>query len=268
MDADSGQDVLLDISEGVATLTLNAPARRNALTPGMADAMLGMFDRVDADPTVGAVVIQGAGGHFCAGADLGEAGRMLANPLDPAVYDGTSRIYEAFVRAGHLSAPVIAAVRGAAVGAGMNLLLAADLRIVATNARLLSGFLRLGVHPGGGHMMLLSATSNVQAACAMALCGEEIDGLRAREIGLAWAAVADEEVEASARALALKAAADPELARATIRTLRATSSDRLARWPQALQAERGTQIWSMQRAFRRGARLGRAATTPKPDPTS
>jgi enoyl-CoA hydratase len=241
-------EVLMDIAEGVATITLNAPQRRNALTPEMADAMIAAFDRADADDTVGAVVILGAGGHFCSGAELGEAARMMANPLDPVVYDGTSRIYEAFVRAGHLKAPVIAAVRGAVVGAGMNLMLAADLRIVSRTARILSGFLRLGVHPGGGHMMLLAATTNPQAACAMALCSEEIDGDRAQSIGLAWAAVDDALVQDHAMALARKAASDPALARATIRTLRATAAEHHARWPQALQAERATQLWSMKRA--------------------
>ncbi len=248
MHAEAGSEVLMDVAHGVATITLNAPQRRNALTPGMADAMIAAFDRADGDESVGAVVIQGAGGHFCAGAELGEAARMMADPLDPQIYDGTSRIYEAFVRAGHLRAPVIAAVRGAAVGAGMNLLLAADVRVVSKTARLLSGFLRLGVHPGGGHMMLLAATTNAQAACAMALFGQEIDGERAQAIGLAWAAVDDAQVEDQAMAMARKAAVAPALARATIRTLRATASERLARWPQALQAERAAQLWSMRRA--------------------
>lgn len=253
MHAESNPEVQMSIAFGVATITLNAPQRRNSLTPAMADAMIAAFDQADADETVGAVVLQGAGGHFCAGAELGEAARMMADPLSPDVYDGTSRIYEAFVRAGHLRAPVIAAVRGAAVGAGMNLMLAADMRVVSRTARLLSGFLRLGVHPGGGHMLLMSATSNPQAACAMALCGEEINGDRALAIGLAWAAVDDEQVHDHAMALARKAAADPALARATIRTLRATATQHRANWPQALQAERATQLWSMRRAGQRRA---------------
>jgi enoyl-CoA hydratase/carnithine racemase len=253
MHAELTSEVLMDIAHGVATITLNAPQRRNALTPDMADAMISAFDQVDADENVGAVVIQGAGGHFCAGAELGEAARMLADPLDPVIYDGTSRIYEAFVRVGQLRAPVIAAVRGAAVGAGMNLLLAADLRVVSRTARILSGFLRLGVHPGGGHMMLLAATTNPQAACALSVFSEEIDGDRAQAIGLAWAAVDDALVQDHAMALARKAAADPALARATIRTLRATAAEHHARWPQALQAERATQLWSMKRAGQRRA---------------
>lgn len=240
--------VVLAKAEGVATVTLNRPAQRNALTPEMADAMVQAFAEIDADPAIGAAVIQGAGGHFCAGADLGEAARMFADPLDPQVYDGTSRIYEAFVRAGRLAVPVVAAVRGAAVGAGMNLLLATDLRIVAREARLLSGFLRLGVHPGGGHMMLLAEAAGPQAAAAMALFGEEIDGATAQAIGLAWVALPDEEVESHAQALARRAARDPELARATVRTLRATASAKEREWARALQAERAVQLWSMRRA--------------------
>lgn len=246
--------IRLDRRDGVATLTLDRPAQRNALTPAMADEMLAAFADIDADPTIGAAVIQGAGGHFCAGADLGEAARMFADPLDAQVYDGTSRIYEAFVRAGRLAVPVVAAVRGAAVGAGMNLMLAADLRIVARDARLLSGFLRLGVHPGGGHMMLLAEAAGPQAAAAMALFSEEIDGTHAQALGLAWAAVPDGEVEGHAQALARRAARDPELARAAVRTLRETASDKPREWARALQAERAVQLWSMRRAgLRQGA---------------
>jgi len=253
--------VLLDKRDGVATVTLNRPAQRNALTPAMADEMLAAFREIDADGSIGAAVIQGAGGHFCAGADLGEAARMFADPLDAQVYDGTSRIYESFVQAGHLAVPVVAAVRGAAVGAGMNLLLAADLRVVAREARLLSGFLRLGVHPGGGHMMLLAEAAGPQAAAAMALFGEEIDGMTAQSIGLAWAALPDGEVEAHAQELARRAARDPELARAAVRTLRSTASAKEAQWARALQAERAVQLWSMHRA---GRRLG-APRVPRKD---
>lgn len=246
--------VLLEKSAGVATVTLNRPERRNALTPEMADEMVAAFREIDADSTVGAAMIRGACGHFCAGADLGEAARMFADPLDPQVYEGTSRIYEAFVRAGQLAVPVVAAVRGAAVGAGMNLLLAADLRIVAREARLLSGFLRLGVHPGGGHMTLLAEATSVEAAAAMAIFGEEVDGATAQAIGLAWAAVPDEEVEAHAHALAQRAAQDPPLARAAVQTLRATASVKANGWARSLQAERAAQLWSMRRAGLRQAK--------------
>ncbi len=105
------------------------------------------------------------------------------------------RIYDSFYRLGQVKVPTIAAVRGSAVGAGMNMLLAADLRIVANNARLLAGFLKRGLHPGGGHFVILSRLISREAAAAMALFGEEIDGTKAVELGLAWESVDDAAVE-------------------------------------------------------------------------
>jgi enoyl-CoA hydratase len=244
-------EVLYAVDGGVAVITLNAPERRNALTPAMADEMVAAFDAADTDQRVGAVVIKGSGGSFCAGAARGETNKMFSDPLDEAVYNGTSRIYESFFRAGHLKAPVIAAIRGAAVGAGMNLLLAADVRIVADNARLLSGFFRLGVHPGGGHMMLLAEASTPDAASAMAVFGEEIDGTRAQQLGLAWVSLPDDQVEEKAMAMARYAAADPELSRSIIRTMRLTGGRKGTDWGIALQAERATQLWAMRRAGRK-----------------
>lgn len=247
----SEAEVLYEVDAGVAIVTLNARERRNALTPAMADRLIAAFDAADADASVGAVVVRGAGRSFCSGAELGSTEKMFADPLDPAVYDGTSRVYDAFYRAGQLKAPVIAAARGAAVGAGMNLLLAADVRIVADDIRLLSGFLRIGTHPGGGHMMLLAENGSLDAACAMAIFGEEIDGRRAVQLGLAWASLPAEEVETKAIAMARYAAKDPELSRATVRTMRMTAGDKTARWSLALQAERATQTWAMRRVGRR-----------------
>jgi len=241
------EEVLYQVTEGVALVTLNTPAKRNALNPRMADALVEVFERADADKSVGAVLIRGAEGSFCAGADLGHTARMFAEPLDEQVYEDTTRVYECFTRVGSLKAPVIAAVRGAAVGAGMNLLLAADVRIVAQNARLISGFSKLGVHPGGGHLMLLADAASIEAACAMAVFDQEIDGIRAEQLGLAWRAVPDDEVEPCALAMAKRAAADPDLTRAITRTMRMTASPKSAIWPVALQAERAAQLWSQRR---------------------
>jgi len=251
MTTDTEPEVLYQVDAGVAVVTLNAPARRNALTPAMADALVAAFDAADADPAVGAVVILGAGRSFCAGAELGSTEKMFEDPLDPDVYDGTSRVYDAFYRVGLLKAPVIAAVQGAAVGAGMNLLLAADVRIVADDARLLSGFLRIGTHPGGGHMMLLAEHASLDTACAMAIFGEEIDGRRALQLGLAWASVPEAELKDKAMALARYAARDPELARTAVRSMRLTAGAKSREWSLALQAERAAQTWAMKRVGRR-----------------
>jgi enoyl-CoA hydratase len=240
-------DVLLERYAGVATITLNAPDRRNALTRAMARDLVAACEEVDADPSVGAVVVRGAGGFFCAGGDrqtLADAGR---DPATPEAYAGIGDVYRSFQRVGELEPPTVAAIRGGAVGAGMNLAFATDLRIVATDAKLISGFLPIGLHPGGGHATLLGRTGAREAASALTLFGERIDGARAAELGLAWAAVADAEVDERAQALAAVPAADPELARRTARSLRTELGPPALPWNAALELERASQMWSMRR---------------------
>jgi enoyl-CoA hydratase len=143
--------------------------------------------------------------------------------------------------------PTIAAVRGAAVGAGINLMLAADLRIVADDARLISGFLRIGLHPGGGHFGLLAGRAGAEAAAAAGLFGEEISGLRAVQLGLAWEALPSEHVDERAAELARRPARDPQLARKATASLRIELGPPRLPWAAALEVERGAQLWSLRR---------------------
>jgi enoyl-CoA hydratase len=245
--ADSGE-VLLEMDGAVAVVTLNAPDRRNALTPEMASDLIGVFDEVDARPEVGALVVRAVGKSFCAGGDIAtltEAGR---DPAAPEAYDGMGKIYDSFYRLGQVRVPTIAAVRGSAVGAGMNMLLATDLRIVARDARLLCGFLKRGMHPGGGHFVILSRLIGREAAAAMALFGEEIDGSRAVELGLAWESVDDAAVEGRALELAARVATDPELARVAVGNFRKEAVNGAVAWDVAMQSERPAQMWSMRRS--------------------
>lgn len=240
-------EISLERHDGVATITLDAPDRRNALTEPMARELVEACEEVDADQSVGAVVVRGAGGFFCAGGDratLAQAGR---DPAAPETYAGLGSVYRSFARVGELEPPTVAAIRGGAVGAGLNLAFATDLRIVARDARIVSGFLPIGLHPGGGHGALLGRTGSREAAAALALFGERIDGARAAELGLAWSAVEDNEVEGVAAALAARAAADPELARRTARSLRTELGPPPLPWPAALELERASQMWSMRR---------------------
>ena len=142
-------------------------------------------------------------------------------------------------------------MRGTAVGAGLNLALATDLRIVAEDARLIAGFLRLGVHPGGGSLTMLNDRAGREAAAAMVLFGEVVTGRRAADLGLAWEALPDADVEARAIELAHAAAADPALSRLTVRSLRAEAGQRLP-VRTALEYERASQLWSLARRSRRG----------------
>jgi enoyl-CoA hydratase len=231
----------------VAVVTLRAPQRRNALTTPMVRELVDICEAIDADPDIGAVVVQAEGESFCAGADramLNEAGR---DPSASANYEALSLAYRAFVRVGELQPPTIAAVRGHAVGAGVNLMLATDLRVVAQTARIMPGFHHLGLHPGGGHFILLGRLGGREAAAALSVFGQQIDGQRAAELGLAWEALPEADVEPRAVELAREAGRDPELARATVRSFRLELGPPTVPWQVALEAERAPQMWSLRR---------------------
>lgn len=240
-------EITIERRDGVALLTLDAPDRRNALTRAMARELAEACDEIDADAGVGAVVVRGAGGFFCAGGDRDTLARAGRDPAHPDAYAGLGDVYRSFARVGELDPPTVAAVRGGAVGAGVNLAFATDVRVVARDARIVSGFLPIGLHPGGGHGVLLGRTGAREAAAAMMLFGQRIDGERAAALGLAWEAVDDPDVEERALELASVPAADPELARRTARSLRTELGPPPIPWPAALELERASQMWSMRR---------------------
>lgn len=139
--------VLYEVIDRVAVVTVNDPDRRNAVTEAMSAQLKGAVDRAEADPGAHALVVTGAGKAFCAGADL--------SALGAAAREGLERIYAGFMAVGRCSLPTIAAVNGAAVGAGMNLALAADVRIAGPHAMFDPRFQKLGIHPGGGATLSL-----------------------------------------------------------------------------------------------------------------
>lgn len=245
-------EVELDVQDGVAAITLNAPERRNAFVPSMVEELLAICDAIDADESVGAVVVKANGESFCAGAHRGVLAQAGSDPTAPQHFKDLGVTYQAFVRVGELRPPTIAAVRGHAVGAGLNLVLATDVRVIGERARLIAGFLGIGLHPGGGHFLLLSRLAGREAAAAISVFGQEIDGRRAAELGLAWEALPEAEVEPRAFALARQAAKDPELARLAVRSLRMEAGPPALTWPAALEAERGIQMWSLRRRVERG----------------
>jgi enoyl-CoA hydratase/carnithine racemase len=247
MGEDVVSEVLLERDGNVAVITLTAPERRNAFVPEMVDELLAACAEVDADAEIGAVVLQAQGRSFCAGAHRGRLDESGRDPAAPDQYRGLTRTYSAFVRVGELLPPTIAAVRGHAVGAGANLMMATDLRIVATTARIIAGFLRIGLHPGGGHFTLVGRVAGRETAAALGLFGQEIDGARAAEVGLAWEALPEAEVEPRALEIAKGIAADPELARAAARSFRLELGPPMTTWPAALEAEKGVQMWSLRR---------------------
>ncbi len=196
----------LDITDGVATVTLDDPTRRNAMTLAMCDEVEEILDRVDADPNVGAIVVTGAGKAFSAGADLSH----LGGSTDVEAAEGSlMAIYQGFLRFGRSPLPTIAAVNGAAVGAGMNLALICDVRLAARKARFDVRFMQLGIHPGGGHTWMFQNITTPQTAAAAILFSDVMDGEEAARVGLAHRCVDDGQLLPHAQEMAARAAAAP-----------------------------------------------------------
>ncbi len=232
--------VRLDRADRVATLTLDRPEERNTLTAEMVADICAAMDEVEADADVGAVVVTGAPPAFCAGGNLGN--------LAEADRDSLTRIYEGFLRIGRSPLPTVAAVNGAAVGAGMNLALCCDVRIAAESARFDSRFLQIGLHPGGGNTWMLRRAIGPQGAMASVVCGEILSGREAERVGLAWRCVPDGELAAAAHALAARAAAAPrELAMRTKATIAAMAD--VATHAEAVETELVPQLWSTRQPW-------------------
>lgn len=229
--------VRTETADGVAVVVLDDPGRRNALTQPMVDGIVTAFDRLEADGNVGAVVVTGAPPAFCAGADLGD----LAGGTRQALLG----IYEGFLRVARSPLATVAAVNGPAVGAGMNLALACDLRLAGRSARFDTRFLDLGLHPGGGHTWLLRRAVGDATARAMVLFGRRLDGEAAMRAGLAWGVVDDDHLLDEARAIAAVAAAAP---RQLVADMKRTLADMAAvvDHPSAVERELEPQVRSMQ----------------------
>lgn len=232
--------VEVSVSEGVATLTLNNPAERNTLTAPMVAEIVAAMDRIEADETIGAVVVTGAAPAFCAGANLGNLATATAESL--------SAIYEGFLRIARSPLPTIAAVNGAAVGAGMNLALGCDLRIAARRAKFDSRFLQIGLHPGGGNTWMMRRIVGPQTTFASVIFGEIMDGAEAERVGLVHRCVDDDQLLVEAQRLGAKAASAP---RALSIEAKRTIQDMhdIAAHADAVQRELVPQVWSAQQPW-------------------
>jgi enoyl-CoA hydratase len=232
--------VLLEIADGVATLTLNNPDERNTMTAPMVAEIVAAMDRVEGDSAVGALVVTGTAPAFCAGANLGN--------LAEADGESLGVIYEGFLRIARSPLPTIAAVNGAAVGAGMNLALGCDVRIAAKRAKFDTRFLQLGIHPGGGHTWMLRRIVGPQVTAATVLFGEVLDGAEAQRVGLAYRCVEDADLLTVAHEMAARAASAPrELVIETKKTLAAMAV--VQTHPEAVARELTPQLWSTRQPW-------------------
>jgi len=178
--------IRIETHDRVAVVTLNDPARRNAISLALAEEIESALDGLVSAGETGALVITGEPPAFSAGAVLEDLGQADRERLE--------RIYSGFLAVANFPYPTIAAVNGPAVGAGLNLALACDIRVAGRKARFESRFIDLALHPGGGHTWMMQRLLGPQGAAAVVLCGEPLDGEAAVERGLAWKCVDDESL--------------------------------------------------------------------------
>ena len=199
------------IDGSVGVILLNRPDRKNALTPGMVGDWARVVLEARTDERVRALVVTGAGDAFCSGVDLDAFGGAGNGPLDRK-RQLTDEVHQVALALDQLDKPTIAAVNGAAVGAGLDMALMCDMRIVGRSARLSEGYVRVGLVPGDGGCYFLPRLVGMAKALELLLTGDFIDGEEAARIGLANHAVDDCAVLEEAIELARRIAALPPIA--------------------------------------------------------
>lgn len=246
MDASNGVDVTHDGHVAIVTF---ARAPHNFADLKLIEAIGKAFAAADADPEVRAIVLQSDGRVFCAGADLANA-----NPVADTLAAGERNpFYVAAARLFAVQTPVVAAVQGSAVGAGLGLSLVADFRVAAPEARFVANFVQLGFHPGFGISAVLERVIGRQRALLMALTGRRIRAEQAAEWGLVDVLVPADRLRDEALALAREIAAGAPLA---VRSTRATMRGDLAALVEAqTDHELAEQAWLQKTAdFAEGVR--------------
>jgi enoyl-CoA hydratase/carnithine racemase len=210
----------------ILTITLNLPEKRNPISDvDLIDALCDAFDAADQDISVHCVILTGAGSAFSAGGDL-KMMRPDSGGLRASLPAQTRRNYKYGIQRlpmmfQALEVPVVAAINGHAIGAGLDLATMCDVRIAAQSAKFAESFVKLGIIPGDGGAWLLPRIVGFAKATELALTGETFDAEEALRIGLVTQVVADEDLMAAAQAMAAKIAANPPHAvRMTKRLLR------------------------------------------------
>ena len=251
-------DTLLETQEGhVVTLSINRPPN-NHINRDLIVRIASRLEALDEDPGCRAVVLTGTGKHFCAGADFskGDSGGLSSPEGQPGriLYVEAARLFRT-------RKPIIAAVQGAAIGAGLGLAVAADFRVTCAEARYSANFARLGFHAGFGLSYTLPRLVGEQKAALMFYTGRRIDGTEAERIGLADMLVPLAEVLSAAQALAKEIAVSSPVA---VQGMRASM-----RRDMAIEFERATEREFLQQSWQRQMEdfaEGRAAMAERREP--
>ncbi|WP_174189610.1 crotonase/enoyl-CoA hydratase family protein [Nocardia barduliensis] len=197
-------DIRLDVSDAIATITLDRPEQLNAFTTAMGRELIDAFDTCDRDDRVRAVVITGAGRAFCAGADLSAGAETFAAGDQDAAASFRDGGGEVVLRMFESSKPIIAAVNGPAVGVGITMTLAADFRLAVDNARIGFVFNRRGIVPESCSSWFLPRLVSMQTALDWVYSGRLVDASEALDAGLFYALHPAGALLDEARALACR----------------------------------------------------------------
>lgn len=229
--AEGRREVRLETDGHVATVTLDAPERRNTISAGMLDQLSAALLEADRDPGVRCIVLTGAGRVFCAGLDMaaqaqaapGQLGGMSGSEGVPGEIDLRSAPP---IVLHHLDTPTICALNGGAAGYGLDLALGCDIRIAAASAKLNPGFAQRGIVPESGGTWLLPRMVGYARAAEIAFTGRVLTAGEALELGLVNRVHADDEFADGVRAMAAEIAANAPLAvRAIKRMMRAAETE-------------------------------------------
>ena len=212
-------DLRYAVRDGVATITLARPERRNAFTLEMIEACADALRGAARDPGVRVVLLRGAGEAFCSGVDLDDFSERAGTPwADRTLL--TDRVHRVAYAMEELDKPLIAAVDGPAIGAGMDMALMCDIRFATTRARFCQGYVRVGLIPGDGGCYLLPRLVGMAKALELMWTGEVIDGAEAFRLGIVTHLYdSADDLAQGAETLAARLAAGPPLALRMIKRL-------------------------------------------------
>ncbi|MCA9523371.1 MAG: enoyl-CoA hydratase/isomerase family protein [Myxococcales bacterium] len=214
--------VLLDRHEGLWSVTLNIPEKLNTISVEMSYELDAIFAEAESDAAIRALIITGSGRAFCAGGNLRPNEGVYDTPETPSMERLLGDYYRRVLRVRQLPVPTIASINGYALGAGLCLALACDVRFVATSAKLGFNFAKLGLHPGMGATYLLSRTVGYARAAELFFSGELFSAERALALGLVNRVFGDDELSDGVLAWARGVASGSlPVIRATKETLRA-----------------------------------------------
>lgn len=205
------QDIILEEKDGIATLTLNRPERMNAISNRMREELTDAFSRIKRDDNIKALILTGAGERaFSTGADAGE--RLIGKKIEASRHERIKPVGWIGEELYHLSKPVIAAINGVTVGAGLAFAMLCDIRICSENARFSLVYIRRGLIPDCGSTYLLPRLVGMSKALELMWTGDFIDAREAERIGLVNKVVRKEGLMQEAAKLANRLASGPSVA--------------------------------------------------------